>query len=222
MKTKLLNRHQIEVHIRDDADQEYAYAEYGKPAERFGLLKEIDQWTIRQSIPLLAQELSNNSSARFSIRLSYHTLLEEGIVESIEDMLLQHHVPAEALLVEIREHEVVQNYSQIKPILEQLSNLGCTLAISGIGCGSLQFAYLKHLPIELIRIDPSIIENVDRDNYTRAMVRSIIDIGHVMYKTVGAEGVQSQEAEEMLKEFGADCIQGCVVGESRSVTPNKP
>ncbi|MBF0255276.1 MAG: diguanylate cyclase [Gammaproteobacteria bacterium] len=208
VKSGRVHRYQVEARLEDGAGGEIGKEQYGKPAERFDLMADIDRWTLEQAAARLQALRRTEANTRFAIRLSAQTASQPDALERIRDILERHQLPASAILFEFLEEDVVQNIAKIKLLTVELNALGHTISVVGIGLSSLRFGYLRQLPVELIRIDKEVIGNLGKDNYSALLVKFIIDAGHAFYKNVGAEGADTDRAVEMLIGFKADCLQG--------------
>lgn len=92
--------------------------------------------------------------------------------------------------------------------LSLIRDLGVRFAIDDFGTGYSSLAYLKKLPVSSIKIDKSFVKNMEHDRDNAIIVRSIIDLGHNLGLKVVAEGVETQEAQNMLRSFDCDEMQG--------------
>ncbi|MBF0470566.1 MAG: EAL domain-containing protein [Gammaproteobacteria bacterium] len=182
--------------------------EYIKHARRFSLIKKVDKLLLEKSLKLLSEKCSDNENNRFNIPLSHQTVCDTDFLAYLDDLLNKYSLSANSLIIEFREEDVVHHLNALKPVMENLNDMGCMLSVAGVGHSSMQFSYLQNLPVDLIRVDQSIIEHLEKDNFTQVLVKSIIEVGHILYKNVGAEGVDSISSANLLINMGADCIQG--------------
>jgi diguanylate cyclase (GGDEF)-like protein/PAS domain S-box-containing protein len=182
-------------------------------AERFGLTERIDRWVIDTVLRWLGAHRDHlDRLGRCSINLSGQSIGRDGFVDSIVALLDQHHVPATKLCFEITETAAIENLDQAAELMGRLGRLGCAIALDDFGSGLSSFAYLRNLPVDLVKIDGVFVRDMVDNPIDRAMVRSINDIGHVMGKKTIAEFVENDAILEALAEIGVDFAQGYGVG----------
>ncbi|NJM58788.1 MAG: EAL domain-containing protein [Synechococcales cyanobacterium RU_4_20] len=112
--------------------------------------------------------------------------------------------------MKITETAAIANLTSAAKSIRQLKNLGCQFALDDFGSGMSSLAYLKHLPVDYLKIDGSFVRNIHRDPVDRAMVESCNHIAHVMGLKTIAEYVENQRILQVLREIGVDvCPGGC-------------
>ena len=215
LKSSEVYRQEVLLRMRDEAGGLVLPAGFIASAERFGLMRAIDNWVVNHAIASLGQQLQKNPHLHFSINLSAESVGDFSILETITTALLANNVPPTAVTFEITETVAIANLEPAVEFLTRLRNLGCQTALDDFGVGYSSFAYLKDLPVDFVKIDGSFVRDVHRDNLQLAMVRSMNDIAHAMGKYTVAEFVDNQDAMRVLKEMGVDYIQGFYVGGPR-------
>jgi EAL domain-containing protein (putative c-di-GMP-specific phosphodiesterase class I) len=103
--------------------------------------------------------------------------------------------------------------------LDQLRQLGILVAIDDFGTGYSSMSYLKQLPADILKIDKSFVDDIEKDKESRQIARAIISLSHILGKTVVAEGVETTGQLKLLREWECDIIQGYYF--SRSLTSEK-
>jgi EAL domain-containing protein (putative c-di-GMP-specific phosphodiesterase class I) len=121
-------------------------------------------------------------------------------------------VPASRFGFEITETAAVANFSAAVRLIQQVRALGCSFALDDFGSGLSSFAYLKHLPVDVLKIDGSFVRGIATDPIDRAMVASIHEIGHLMGLRTTAEFVENSDVLEELSSIGVDLAQGYALG----------
>jgi EAL domain-containing protein (putative c-di-GMP-specific phosphodiesterase class I) len=94
----------------------------------------------------------------------------------------------------------------------RLTSLGCRFALDDFGTGFGSLTYLRHLPLEFLKIDASYVEHLTRTAGDQALVRSIVAIAHELVPRTVAEGVEDEPTLRLLREFGVDHVQGYLIG----------
>ena len=143
-----------------------------------------------------------------SVNLAARDLADPQLEHEVADALRKWKVKPELLQLEIPENAVVSDRDRVMKTLARLGERGVTLAVDDFGSGHASFSHLKQLPVDVLKIDKSLVENLDSDDEDDAIVRSTIELAHSLGLTVVAEGVESDQALQRLAELGCDLAQG--------------
>src|SRR5690606_15259552 len=111
----------------------------------------------------------------------------------------------------------MSEYARANAFITALKELGCRFALDDFGAGWSSFGYLKHLPVDFLKIDGIFVRNILNDSIDREMVRSIHEIGHLTGKRTIAEFAENQQIIEMLRSLGIDYAQGYGVQQPQRV-----
>jgi diguanylate cyclase (GGDEF)-like protein/PAS domain S-box-containing protein len=185
-------------------------------AERFGLIQNIDRWIVRQSMQYLAELHHNNVQIQFAINLSGRAIDDPELLPLIQDILRNTGLNPAALTFEITEDVAIANLQAARSFINQLKELGCRMALDDFGSGFCSFTYLKHLPVDSLKIDGSFIQGLAHTKVDQAMVQAMNQIAHALGKTTIAEFVENKETWQLLQEYGVDFAQGHYLGKPRS------
>lgn len=190
-------------------------------AERYNLMPEIDRWVIRtffskywascqaSDIVARARGLSEGSSQGcYAINLSGASLNDDRFFEFLKAQFQHYPIPPETICFEITETAAIANLSQAARFIEDIKQLGCSFALDDFGSGMSSFAYLKHLPIDYLKIDGNFIRDIVTDPLDCAIVESVNQIGHVMGIQTIAEYVENDAILDKLQAIGVDFAQG--------------
>lgn len=177
-------------------------------AERSGLIKPLTLWVLDAALQQQAEWQRQGASLRVSVNLSVWSLQEPKLIQDIEEALAHWSTPASNLELEITESAMMSDPRRSLEILTQLSEMGVRLAVDDYGTGFSSLAYLKRLPVDSIKIDKSFIMTMDRDEEDAAIVRSTVELAHMLGLSVVAEGVESQPISDRLAALGCDMAQG--------------
>ncbi len=175
-------------------------------AERFGLIHMVDKWVIARAVELAA------AGRRVEVNLSARTICDEVQVGWIECAVLGSGAPPQNLVFEITETAVAQNLAAAKLFAQHLRKLGCAFALDDFGVGHGTFTYLRHLPVDYLKIDIQFVRNLLNDEDDQQVVRAIIGVAKQFEIKTIAEGVEDQTTLEELRRMGVDYAQGYHIG----------
>jgi diguanylate cyclase (GGDEF)-like protein/PAS domain S-box-containing protein len=185
-------------------------SDFIRAAERYGLMRSIDRWVIRECIHTLTSQPGSflELLATCSINLSAVSLGDESFLEFLEEEITASGVPPHKLCFEITETAAIENLGQAEKLLARLSTRGVRFALDDFGTGMSSYSYLRDLPVSYLKIDGKFIKDIVTDPLDRAMVESINQVGHVMGIQTVAEAVPSNAVVERLRLLGVDYAQG--------------
>ncbi len=183
------------------------------PAERFGLMPDIDKWVIRHAVQLIRSTCRpDDEQTMFCINLSAATFESEDIIEFITNEINSGSVRPRQIVFEITETVAMADLVLASGFLRKLKELGCRTALDDFGTGYSSFAYLKDLPVDYVKIDGGFVKDIDHNVLNREIVQSMHNIAHIMGKQTIAEYVENAAVAELLREMGIDYLQGYFMG----------
>jgi EAL domain-containing protein (putative c-di-GMP-specific phosphodiesterase class I) len=174
-----------------------------------GFGKVLIRWLIHTTCRRCA-ELMDSHERRFSftINLSSNDMLDEDLPELLIQSIALWNIPAEQIIIEITETDLLVNEEVVEKVLNQMVSLGFRLALDDFGTGYSSMARLRNMPIHLVKIDQSFVRNIAHSIEDRAIVQSILALAHSLGKEVVAEGVEDIKTLNILKEMQCNKIQG--------------
>ena len=191
-------------------------------AERYGLMPQLDRWVIATAFAQYAERHPSGSAPGIcSINLSGTSICDESLYEFLLEQFNLHKVPPAGICFEITETSAISNLIQANLLIGKLKDLGCRLSLDDFGSGMSSFTYLKHLPVDYLKIDGGFVKDMVSDPIDRAMVEAINHIGHVMKIETIAEFVENDAILEALRGIGVDYAQGYGIERPRPKGPGE-
>jgi len=183
-------------------------------AERYQLLPAIDRWVIKNSLSALRSQVSalRGRGMRFSINVSGPSVASGEFLEFLEDSIKDSGLPPEVLCFELTETAAVSNLTRADRLMQRLRVLGCSFALDDFGTGLSSLAYLKSLPVSVLKIDGSFVRDAAVNQRTESMVRAIAQLAHTMGMETVAEYVETDELRSRMAGLGVDYGQGFAIG----------
>jgi diguanylate cyclase (GGDEF)-like protein/PAS domain S-box-containing protein len=180
-------------------------------AEDTGLIVPLSEWILREACREVANWRASSWDIGLSLNLSSRQITAPRFVETVESALAESGLPASALTLEVIEEMLVEDAEEVINRLSELRALGVRLAIDDFGTGYASLAFLRRLPVDMIKIDPSFVSGLGRDETLTLLTRTIVRLGHDLGLIVVAEGIERPEQLELLREMGCTRGQGFLV-----------
>jgi len=202
-----------EALLRLKADDQLVSPQTFLPAAvRFGLMADIDRWVLGSAVRALAKFGAEDPNLRLSVNLSSFAFEDEGLAAHVRNLLREHAVSGDKMVLEITEQLAVRFAVKTDRQLGGLRDLGCRIAIDDFGTGYSSFSYLKRLPVDYLKIDGSFIKGLPRDKVDQSMVRMVGEVARAAGMQTVAEYVHSAAALALLAKYGIDYAQGFFIG----------
>lgn len=178
-------------------------------AEETGLIEEIGSWVLRTACKQNKKWQSlGNENLSVSVNVSAYQFQQPGFLKEVKRALNESKLEPHSLTLELTESTMLSNVDYSIQTMQALQNLGVKVSIDDFGTGYSSLSYLKDLPINTLKIDRSFINNLRVDTSDIAIVKAIITMGHGLEVKVLAEGVETKEQIELLKELKCHYAQG--------------
>jgi PAS domain S-box-containing protein len=175
-------------------------------AEESGLIRDIDRWVISGGMRMAAGGLN------VQLNVSARSISDLTMIEHIELCLEETGAPPDHVVIEITETAIIADEQAAMAFAERLRGLGCKLALDDFGTGYGSFVYLKHLPVDFLKIDIEFVRDIATSASSRHVVEAVVALARSFgLQTIG-EGVEDAETQTILRELGVDFAQGFHVG----------
>jgi PAS domain S-box-containing protein len=207
LATGAVEQAELLVRMRDRLDRSRMIAPgvFVPPAERFDLVGVIDRWVVARAIELARHH-------RVEVNLSGRTISDPEMVAEIEAMVLGGGAPPENIIFEITETAVAENLDSARRFAERLRAIGCSFALDDFGVGFGAFTYLKHLPVDYLKIDIQFVRDFVSSESDRQVVHAMVGVANDFGIKTIAEGVEDQATLELIGLLGVDYAQGYWIG----------
>jgi len=203
------------IRIRDRSGTIFPAGQFVTTAEQSGQISEIDKWVLRRVIDLLSKP--ENSGYCIAINLSGRSLGTPGFCDYCQKLAFESTISPDSLVFEITETTAIAEMARAENFITVMKRLGYRFSLDDFGVGFSSFSYLKHLPVDQIKIDGSFVRHIDSSREDQIFVRAIVQVASELGLETVAEFVENQEVLDIITEIGVDLVQGNHVGLPNSV-----
>jgi diguanylate cyclase (GGDEF)-like protein/PAS domain S-box-containing protein len=177
-------------------------------AEETGMIVQIGAWVLRTACAQLRQWKDQGLVVRMAINISAVQLQQRDLIAQVRNAVLESRIDAEMLQLEITESAAMKNIELTMEVLRELRALGVGVSVDDFGTGQSSLIYLKHFPIDTVKIDKEFLREVTSDETAAAIVSYVINLAHTLQLKVVAEGVETEEQYTFLSHYSCDQMQG--------------
>lgn len=174
-------------------------------AESSGLILPLTRFVMDQAAKFISM---NGIGAGVAINLSSTVFRDLNVLQCLKEVANTHKIPISLLQIEITESIAIQNFEATLPQLNDLRELGIKVSLDDFGTGFSSLSYLQELPLDILKIDKSFLEEIDTTTKKKDLLRSIITMAHDLNLEVVTEGVEDIHQFELLNNLGCDLVQG--------------
>jgi diguanylate cyclase (GGDEF)-like protein len=182
-------------------------------AEDSGLIVPLGDWVLHEACHQMQAWVAAGVAPRqIAVNVSAVQVNGGGLAESVSAALAASGLPPDLLEVEITESFVMTDHERSFRSLHELREMGASIAIDDFGTGFSSLSYLQRLRVDRLKIDLAFVHDMVSDPGSEALVKAIVALGHGLEIEVLAEGVETVEQAQLLRDHGCDSIQGYLVG----------
>ena len=193
-------------------------AEFIPIAEAAGLILPLSQWILKTAcIEFAAFQDEQQAPLYLSVNISPAELLAKDFVEQVFNACDIAQLPYNRIQLEITEYALINDFDSAVNQLQRLHDKGVRIAIDDFGTGQSSLKYLHQLPVDVVKIDRSFISDIHQSSEANAMVKAIIGISHELGKLITAEGVETFEQAEFLRQENINTGQGWYYGKPMDI-----
>ncbi len=181
--------------------------------EELGLVVDVGDWVLREACrQLKTWHQAKVRVPKVSVNISARQFSDGQLGERIASILKETGLPPACLELELTESILMREVNEAMQILDSLKNLGLSIAVDDFGTGYSSLNYLKQFPIDVLKIDRTFVDGLPEGEQDAQIARAIIAMAHSLNLAVIAEGVETHEQLEFLREHGCDEVQGYLFG----------
>ncbi|WP_462151450.1 GGDEF/EAL domain-containing response regulator [Pseudoalteromonas xiamenensis] len=182
-------------------------------AEKDGQINKIGYWVLEKACQTLRNWLTEGIEIKkVAINISPIQLTDISFIDNLIDIVRRYDLDNRFIELEITENYLIANLDEAYQLLKRLKSLGFTISIDDFGKGYSSLGYIAKLPIDVIKLDKSLIDQIDTSSTSLNLVANIINLVHDLNFKVVAEGVEKAEQLELLENMGCDEVQGYLIG----------
>ncbi|MGN0596569.1 MAG: EAL domain-containing protein [Ruminiclostridium sp.] len=187
-------------------------------AEEMGLITKIDEWGLNQAcLQNKRWQAKGLKKIRVSVNMSQAQLYQTDVAGSIKRVLTDSELDPKYLEVELTETMAMLDIDRTISVLNEIKKLGVSISMDDFGTGYSSLSSLKILPIDILKIDRSLVYDIEENDTARFITKAIVDLGKAMNLEVLAEGVETEKQCKLLEELGCDIAQGFYYGRPQTV-----
>ena len=186
-------------------------------AEDTGLIVPLGRWVLVEACgrgAVLHQVLGR--PVRMSVNVSARQLQHPEFLDHVEEALASSCFPAECLTLELTESVLLSSGDRVEQQLQALKSMGIMLALDDFGTGYASLAYLRRLPVDIVKIDRSFTAAIDGTSDDLVLLKGIVDLGNALGLTLVAEGIETEHQRRVVGDLGCHGAQGFYFGRPAS------
>ncbi|MCR5046107.1 MAG: bifunctional diguanylate cyclase/phosphodiesterase [Treponema sp.] len=197
------------LRLKEPNGIELSPTEFIPAAEKNDLILEITDWVLENLLASFAEHVKGKDIV-ISMNVSAKNMESEDFVKKVREALAKTSFPAKNLEIEITEYCLLGSFEQTIENIKALRAIGVKVALDDFGTGYSSLSYLEKLPINILKIDKSLVDGIETDRKNQQFVSAVVYMGHLMGCEVVCEGVESQGQLKLLRENNSDFIQGFI------------
>ncbi len=178
-------------------------------AEKTGIITKIDEWGLRTACRQCKQWLDDGLPAvKISVNMSQAQFYCTDVIATVREVLEETGLPSELLEIEVTETMAMKDIERTVRVLGDIRGMGVTVSMDDFGSGYSSLSSLKTIPLDILKIDRSLVCDLDENDVSKQITGAIVDLGKAMKLVILAEGVETSEQNHFLAEAGCDLAQG--------------
>ena len=215
LQAERVTQYELLLRLRDEEGRMMRPLGFLEPADRYGLMSEIDRWVVQQALDMLLADVTGD--LRLEVNIAAQTLGDPELVALIEQQIAVTDMDPGRLILEVSENVAAANLEACQRLAKQLRGLGCGFALDDFGSTFASFRHLRDLPVNFLKIDGDLIVTVTESRTGQLTVKSLVELARGLGAETIAEYVSDDQTLEFLREQGVGYAQGYRIGRPRPV-----
>jgi EAL domain-containing protein (putative c-di-GMP-specific phosphodiesterase class I) len=215
LQAERITQYELLLRLRDSDGRMVRPFGFLEPADRYGLMAEIDRWVVSHALDLLAADVTGD--LRLEVNLAGQSLGDPELTALIEQQIAMTDLDPGRLILEVSENVAAANLEDCKRLAKRLRGLGCGFALDDFGSTFASFRHLRDLPINFLKIDGDLVVTVTESRTGQLTIKSLVELAKGLGAETIAEYVSDDQTLEFLREQGVGYAQGYRIGRPRPI-----
>lgn len=178
-------------------------------AEETGLMQRLGHWVVDSALKQFSHMLDERCAPKcIAINVSGHEFQDGGLADYVIRAITRYDIPPSRVQIELTEQVFIENLEHNQHTLQRLTSLGVSLAIDDFGTGYSSLAYLKHFPVNTLKIDRCFVKDLPQSQDDLVICQAVVSMANLLQLKVVAEGVETVDQQELLRNIGCNFAQG--------------
>jgi EAL domain-containing protein (putative c-di-GMP-specific phosphodiesterase class I) len=215
LQAERITQYELLLRLRDEDGRMVRPFGFLEPADRYGLIMEIDRWVVRHALDLLTHDVSGD--LRLEVNLAGPSVADSEITALVEQQIAVTDLDPARLILEVSENVAVAHLEDCQRLAKRLRSMGCGFAIDDFGSTFASFRHLRDLPVGYLKIDGDLIVTVTESRTGQLTIKSLVELAKGIGAETIAEYVSDDQTLEFLREQGVGYAQGYRIGRPRPI-----
>jgi EAL domain-containing protein (putative c-di-GMP-specific phosphodiesterase class I) len=215
LQAERITQYELLLRLRDENGRMVRPFSFLEPADRFGLMAEIDRWVVKHALDLLERDVSGD--LRLEVNIAAQSLADYELTSLIEQQIAMSDLDPGRLILEVSENVAAAHLEDAQRLAKRLRGLGCGFALDDFGSTFASFRHLRDLPINYLKIDGDLVVTVTESRTATLTIKSLVELAKGLGAETIAEYVSDDQTLEFLREQGVGYAQGYRIGRPRPI-----
>src|SRR3954452_20189390 len=215
LQSERITQYELLLRLRDEDGRMVRPFSFLEPADRYGLMAEIDRWVVGHALDLLAAD--ETGDLRLEVNIAGQSLSDPELTSLIEQQIAVTDLDPVRLILEVSENVVAANLEPAQRLAKRLRGLGCGFALDDFGSTFASFRHLRDLPVNYLKIDGDLVVTVTESRTGQLTIKSLVELAKGLGAETIAEYVADDQTLEFLREAGVGYAQGYRIGRPRPI-----